>query len=912
MERLIHAIRTTPLIDNHAHPLLIPSSKFKYPLLGITTEAKGDALKATHSSLAHIRAINQLAEILGCPQTWGDVTKAIAKENEKPDDVWAKRCFEGIETILLDDGLNTENDAFDYSWHDKLTSSKCKRIVRIEKLAADVVDRNLDLFDVSEDEFFASVLEGLLKAIKDALSDPDVVAFKSIICYRTGLDIPRACPLEEVKVSLLQCIMKQKVEGHSRFKRSDGQLLNSWAVHMTARLVQESRTIHKKPIQFHTGLGDKEIVLTRSSPSHLQGFIREYPDVPIVLLDAGYPWTKETGYLATVYSNVYADIGEVFPCVSQDGQEAVIRDLLELCPSEKIVWSTDGHWFPETYLLAKIQSREAFEKVLVEYVNKKVLSPTQAVKLVEDVFFNTSNELYGLQLKSKQTGTRVVERLVNGVDEVKKANGINRTNNSNGTKCVNGINNIHELNSNNNISGTKSTNGAEVSKHPSDLETFDTFMANHPEIKFLRVQFIDYCSLTRLRILPMKRVRKLLYDNKTDVSIGVTNSSLTITAVDHRIDSVSPRGVFRLLNAVVSSMRPGPCYGYASAQGELRNQDNTPLDVCPRTTFRNIVNKAKNHGLEFLVGFELEVVFMKGTLNEDNTLKFGPLPGADSHCWGSNNALSHAIRDAVGEMVDTLSNAGIDIEQWHPESAIGQFEFVLPACAPLEAADMLLQAREIITTIAENHGWRATLHPKPIPNNIGTGAHVHVSIPTQEGEKEETYTHFYAGVLKHLRSITALTYSNAASYDRMSAAGGFAGSTWVTWGTQNRETPLRKIAGSHWEIRCLDGLANIYLALAAMIGAGVEGVIAKEKMTWLDCDMCPAKLSQADRDDYNIKEMLPSTLEEALACLKSDQGMYKILGEAVVVTYIAMKRAELELMKPMNDEQRRNWIIERY
>lgn len=130
MESLIHAIRTTPLIDNHAHPLLLPSSKIKYPLLGITTEANGDALRATSSSLAHIRVTNQLADILGCPQTWNDVSKAIEKENEKPGDVWTKRCFEGIETILLDDGLNTDNDAFDYSWHDKLTSSKPLEVPR--------------------------------------------------------------------------------------------------------------------------------------------------------------------------------------------------------------------------------------------------------------------------------------------------------------------------------------------------------------------------------------------------------------------------------------------------------------------------------------------------------------------------------------------------------------------------------------------------------------------------------------------------------------------------------------------------------------------------------------------------------------------------------------------------------------
>lgn len=123
MERLISAIRTTPLIDSRARPLLIPSSKTKHSLLGITTEANGDALKAARSTLAHIRATNQLADILGCSPTWNDVLKAIAKENEKPGYVWIKQCLKGIETIILDDCLSTENKAFEYSWHDNLTRS---------------------------------------------------------------------------------------------------------------------------------------------------------------------------------------------------------------------------------------------------------------------------------------------------------------------------------------------------------------------------------------------------------------------------------------------------------------------------------------------------------------------------------------------------------------------------------------------------------------------------------------------------------------------------------------------------------------------------------------------------------------------------------------------------------------------
>ncbi len=173
----------------------------------------------------------------------------------------------------------------------------------------------------------------------------------------------------------------------------------------------------KKPIQFHTGLGDNDINLGLSNPSHLQPFIEAYPKVSIVLLHASYPFTTQAGYLASVYDNCYLDIGEVFPMVSQDGQEKVIREALELCPSGKLTWSTgnvplhpamvyktnpgsgiDGHWFPETYLLAVDQIREGMRQVLGENVERGSLTSTEAIKIVQDVFFNTSNKLYQLKL----------------------------------------------------------------------------------------------------------------------------------------------------------------------------------------------------------------------------------------------------------------------------------------------------------------------------------------------------------------------------------------------------------------------------------------------------------------------------------------------------------------------------------
>jgi predicted TIM-barrel fold metal-dependent hydrolase len=91
--------------------------------------------------------------------------------------------------------------------------------------------------------------------------------------------------------------------------------------------------------------------------------MENYSMVPFVLLHSAYPYTREAGYLATVYKHVYLDIGEVFPMVSRDGQKSILRQSLEIVPGSKLLYSTDGHWFPETFWLANKQFREVWLEV---------------------------------------------------------------------------------------------------------------------------------------------------------------------------------------------------------------------------------------------------------------------------------------------------------------------------------------------------------------------------------------------------------------------------------------------------------------------------------------------------------------------------------------------------------------------
>lgn len=372
VDAVARAVRSTPIIDHHAHPLLKPDAQSRRPLLAITTEAVGDAVHSAAKSLPHLRAVRQLASVLGCAFTWESVVASIEQKRLDCPDDWTAECLAAVETILVDDGLDGEDgedETFQqpYAWHDDYTRSRCKRIVRVEQVAADSIRRlSLERYASAQtgevpDSVFDEWLGEFDTLIVTAIDDPDVVAFKSVICYRTGLHIAGEVDEPGARAAFKEII--SNVASLSSEKLWDKKSLNDLVVHRTATMIRDNPYKQKKPMQFHTGLGDHDLTLPKASPSHLQDFIRAYPALPIVLLHAGYPFMREAGYLASVHENVYADIGEVFPCVSQDGQERILREMLEICPWSKILWSTDGHWFPETYLLAVMQMRDVFETV---------------------------------------------------------------------------------------------------------------------------------------------------------------------------------------------------------------------------------------------------------------------------------------------------------------------------------------------------------------------------------------------------------------------------------------------------------------------------------------------------------------------------------------------------------------------
>ncbi|KAM7223362.1 hypothetical protein V8F06_001239 [Rhypophila decipiens] len=865
IDSVVRAIRRTPIIDHHAHPLLKLESQGKIPLISITTEAGGDAIHAATTSLPHLRAVRQLAKVLKCGYTWESVVAAIEQKRLNSPEDWTAQCLSGIESILLDDGLDGEDEGEEYTWHDDYTRSGCKRIVRIEKVAADIIsmigmelDNSSHPTDDVIDEAFNQWIQQFDAHILAALEDPEVVGFKSVVCYRTGLDVAKAVD-EDAATSAFNDIITNFAL--LDFRRLQEKSLNDLVVHRTAMLIRDSSSREKKPLQFHTGLGDNDISLAKSSPSHLQDFIRAFPTVPIVLLHAGYPFTREVGYLASVYENVYADIGEVFPCVSQDGQERILRQILEICPWSKILWSTDGHWFPETYLLAILQMREAFETVLCDYVRKGHLGWRAALELVQNLLFKNANKLYHLGLE------------------------------------------LIELEEESDI---------ELGPHASDMELLQAFLKDESPPDFVRICWNDFTASSRMRMVPFRKFLSLLNDGQS-TDIGITKAVFGLIQNDWLMPGVSATGEYRL-HPDFSSLKKGPIEGHISMYAEFREKSGARVALCPRSLLQRAVEFGGENKLTFLLGFEIEFMLLERFERNHvgaSSARYGTLT-TDGHAWSvsryfADPKISKLLRDIVTELEDM----GIFVEQLHAESATGQFELILPPLPPVEAVDTLLHTRDVMSALATAAGFKITLHPKPLANAIGTAAHTHMSISSPNGSKPEVYESFYAGILKHLRGITAFTYSNPASFERL-ADGVWAGGRWVTWGTQNRETALRKIEDSHWELKSMDGMANPYFAMGAVLLAGTHGVKNREKMTWGDCEIDPAKLTGNDRKELGVKEMLPASVEEALKALKDDEELVGYLGEELVERYVALKGFEMDFLGEMTEDERRGWLLERY
>lgn len=388
---------------------------------------------------------------------------------------------------------------------------------------------------------------------------------------------------------------------------------------------------------------------------------------------------------------------------------------------------------------------------------------------------------------------------------------------------------------------------------------WDNFVAKHGNVEFVWLQFMSYRSLVYTRMFPIQRFKAMVQKGKF---ITIPEVALLLGPGDVIAEGCFASGKFWLRpDFETVYCQPGSNGTRAVIMCDFVDDDGTHSLQCARSRLRYLEETLLSElKCSALVGFEIEVMFMQAE-KINGAVRFSM--ANYEHSWSSMTADDESMLEMLETIARTLAMADVPLEQFHAEAAPGQWEFVLPPARPIQAADMLIRARETIKRVANSFGYHATVYSRPSSVHPGNGGHVHMSVnPVGELDnwvrKAES---FFAGIMYHMPAIMAFSLPQDISYSRV-APGLWSGGEYASWGWENKEVPLRRIEENHFEFKLADGLANPYLTLSAMIAAGIDGMRSQQPLRGGDCVTSASELSPGERQALGINTILPKSLDE--------------------------------------------------
>ncbi|MBE9161543.1 MULTISPECIES: type I glutamate--ammonia ligase [Microcoleaceae] len=259
-------------------------------------------------------------------------------------------------------------------------------------------------------------------------------------------------------------------------------------------------------------------------------------------------------------------------------------------------------------------------------------------------------------------------------------------------------------------------------------------------------------------------------------------------------------------------------------------------------------------------------------------------------------------QDMRTEMLLTMAKCGVPIEKHHHEVATGgQCELGFRFATLVQAADYLMTYKYVIKNVGKKYGKTITFMPKPLFNDNGSGMHVHQSIwkdgkPLFAGDQYAGFSqmglHYIGGILKHAPALLALTNPTTNSYKRL--VPGFEAPVNLAYSQGNRSASVRiPLSGTNpkakrLEFRCPDATSNPYLAFAAMLCAGIDGIKNQiDPGEPLDVD-----IYDLSPEELNKIPSTPGSLEGALEALEKDHSFLTETGvftEEFIQTWISYK-----------------------
>jgi glutamine synthetase len=428
-------------------------------------------------------------------------------------------------------------------------------------------------------------------------------------------------------------------------------------------------------------------------------------------------------------------------------------------------------------------------------------------------------------------------------------------------------------------------------------------------VKFISFQFTDVTGAVKSVDAPINRLESALEDG-----VWFDGSSVEGFA---RIQESDMRLVIDPNTYAVLPWTPLDARR-ARVFCDIYMPDNQPFEGDPRGTLKDILKKITERGWVYNVGPEPEFFLFKRNSNGDS---IHPVPH-DVGGYFDFSADDEAVR-VRSELIDALNSMGLEVEVGHHEVALGQHEIDFRFADALRTADNVLTLKYTVKAIAARYGLVASFMPKPIFGINGSGMHCHQSIfdtkgnnlffdPNDEYNLSKLAYSFIAGQLKHARALAAIVAPTVNSYKRL--VPGYEAPVYIGWAQQNRSALIRiprytagRDKAVRAELRFPDPSSNPYLAFAAILGAGLDGI---------DNNLIPPKplnnvnvyhLTEEERNKMGISS-LPGSLGEALIELGNDRVIQEAIGPCTYEAFLRAKLAE-------RDEYRTavtDWEVKRY
>ena len=334
---------------------------------------------------------------------------------------------------------------------------------------------------------------------------------------------------------------------------------------------------------------------------------------------------------------------------------------------------------------------------------------------------------------------------------------------------------------------------------------------------------------------------------------------------------------------------------------DIYRPDGEPFAGDPRGVLKRVLKRLEGRGWHYNVGPEPEFFLLRRNGPES----IHPVPH-DIGGYFDFSASDEAQR-VRGELMLALAGMGLEVEMGHHEVALGQHEIDFRFADALHTADNVVTLKYTVKALAAQHGLIATFMPKPIFGINGSGMHCHQSIFDGQGKnlfydaKDEfnlsamAYA-FIAGQLAHARGLAGVVAPTVNSYKRI--VPGYEAPVYVCWAQINRSAMIRiprmtsgREKSVRAELRCPDPSCNPYLAFAAILAAGLDGI--DKKMP------CPAPVNNLNIYEMEAEELdklgvrqLPGSLPEALSELAADAVLVEALGPEAFEAFQRAKQAE--------------------